>query len=179
MFYWNVLISVNEHDRNKAILLLQKLGSIYRSEKNVLLLNVSNIFQFLVTLNTLVSNDPSLSELFTLVVPVTATFSFQSLEEFKIKTKALILCWLPKLVEKSFNFTMHCRGFEDLISSQAEKHYLSQFLIEELEKIGSFGHVNLENPDITIAIETIDSQAGLSYWTREELQRYPILKLNS
>lgn len=180
MSYWNVLVNVHEHGFSRAYLLLKELGTVYMSDfENVLLMEVGNISKFLETLDTLMSDDPSLSRLLELVVPVTTTFSFQSPEEFETKAKEAVLSWLPTLAGKSFNVRMHRRGFKGEISSQHEEQFLDQILLEELGKMGNSGHITLENPDATIVLETVGQQAGLSCWTREDLQRYPMLKLGS
>ncbi len=178
MIYWNVLVNVQEHGFSQAYLLLQELGSVYMSDfENVLLMKVSNIPNFLEALKALLSDDSSLPKLLSLVVPVTSTFSFQSPVEFETKAKEAVLRWLPTLAGKSFYVRMHRRGFKGLISSHHEEGFLDQIILKELGKMGNPGHIALEDPDAIIVVETVGQQAGLSCWTREDLQRYPLLKL--
>jgi len=145
---------------------------------NVLVMEVSNIPRFLETLNAWVSDDPSLLQLIARVVPVTCTFSFQSPEEFETKAKEAVLYWLPSLAGKRFHVRMHRRGFKGRISSLEEEHFLDKILLEELGKIGSPGHITFENPDAILVVETVGQQVGLSCWTREDLQHYPLLRLD-
>jgi tRNA(Ser,Leu) C12 N-acetylase TAN1 len=119
-----------------------------------------------------------LLQLLARVVPVTCTFSFQSPEEFETKAKEAVLYWLPQLEGKKFYVRMHRRGFKGRISSLEEEHFLDKILLEELVKIGNPGQITFENPDAIVVVETVGQQAGLSCWTREEWQRYPLLKLD-
>jgi tRNA(Ser,Leu) C12 N-acetylase TAN1 len=59
-----------------------------------------------------------------------------------------------------------------------EETRLSDFLLESLTKTGAGAHVTFDNPDAIVAVETIGQDAGLSLWSREELQRYPFLRLD-
>ena len=179
MFHWNVVVNVQEHGFSRAYLLLQELGTVYMSDfENVLLMEVSSIPQFLETLNAWVSDDPSLLKLISRVVPVTSTFSFQSPSEFETKAKEAVLHLLPSLAGKNFHVRMHRRGFKGRISSHDEERFLDTILLEELVKMGNPGHITFEDPDAIVVVETVGQQAGISCWTREDLQRYPLLRLD-
>ncbi len=179
MFHWNVVVNLHEHGFRRAFKLLQGLGAVYTTEfLNVLVIEVSNIPRFLETLNTWVTDDPNLAKLLSRVVPVTSTFSFQSPSEFETKAKEAVLYCLPSLAGKSFHVRMHRRGFKGRISSHDEERFLDRFLLEELGTMGTPGHITFEDPDAIIVVETVGQQAGLSFWTREDLQRYPLLRLD-
>ncbi len=179
MFHWNVVVNLHEHSFRRAFELLQGLGAVYTTEfLNVLVMEVSNIPRFLETLNAWVSDDPSLLKIISRVVPVTSTFSFQSPEEFETKAKEVVMYWLPLLAGKNFHVRMHRRGFKGRISSHDEERFLDTILLEELGKMGNPGHITFEDPDAIIVVETVGQQAGLSCWTREDLQRYPLLRLD-
>ncbi len=179
MFHWNVVVSLREHGFRRAFKLLQGLGAVYTTDfLNVLVMEVSNISRFLETLNAWVSDDPNLLKFLARVVPVTSTFSFQSPEEFETKAQEAVLYWLPQLAGKSFHVRMHRRGFKGRISSHDEERFLDHILLEELGKMGNPGRITFEDPDAIIVVETVGQQAGLSCWTREDLQRYPLLKLD-
>ena len=51
-------------------------------------------------------------------------------------------------------------------------------VFESIEKTGTPGHITFEDPDAIIAVETIAQWAGLSLWRREDLQRYPFIRLD-
>ena len=179
MFHWNVVVNLHEHGFRRAFKLLQGLGAVYTTEfLNVLVMEVSNIPRFLETLNTWVLEDPSLLKLLSRVVPVTTTFSFQSPAEFETKAKEAVLSWLPILAGKNFHVRMRRRGFKGRLSSHNEERFLDEVLLEELSKIGNPGHITFEDPDAIVVVETVGQQAGLSCWNREDLQRYPLLRLD-
>ena len=179
MFHWNVVVNLHEYGFRRAFKLLQGLGAVYTTEfLNVLVMEVSNIPRFLETLNAWVSDDPSLLKLISRIVPVTSTFSFQSPEEFETKAKEAVLYFLPLLGGKSFHIRMHRRGFKGRLSSHDEERFLDTILLEELGKIGNPGHITFENPDAIIVVETVGQQAGISCWTREELQSHPLLRVD-
>ncbi|MBE9043104.1 hypothetical protein IQ255_01555 [Pleurocapsales cyanobacterium LEGE 10410] len=178
MLNWNVMVKVHEHSFSKAYLLLEELGKVYQSDfENVLLLEVDSVPSFLENLNDKLSNEPSLLKNFSRIVPVTSAFSFQSVTEFETKAKEVVSDWLSKLAGKSFYVDMHRLGLKGQISSDYEEDFLDRTLLEELEKMGSPGQIDFEDPDALVAVETVSHQAGLACWTREDLQRYPWLKL--
>ena len=179
MFHWNIVVSLREHGFRRAFKLLQGLGAVYPTDfLNVLVMEVSNIPRFLETLNAWVSDDPNLLQILARVVPVTSTFSFQSPEEFEAKAKEAVLPLVSTLAGQSFHVRMHRRGFKGRISSADEERFLAQILLEELEKAGNPGKITFEDPDAIVVVETVGQQAGLSCWTREDWQDYPLLKLD-
>ncbi len=179
MLHWNVVVNLHEHGFKRAFKVLQGLGAVYTTEfLNVLVMEVSNIPRFLETFKAWVSDDPSLLKIISRVVPVTSTFSFQSPAEFETKAKEAVLYWLPLLAGQNFHVRMHRRGFKGSISSHDEERFLDKILLEELVKMGNPGHITFEDPDCYIVVETVGQQAGLSCWNREDLQRYPWLKLD-
>ena len=179
MVHWNVIVNLHQGSFKRAFKLLQGLGAVYSTEfLNVLIMEVSNIPRFLETLNLWVADDPSLLKIISRIVPVTCTFSFQSPEEFETKAKEAILYFLPSLAGKSFHVRMHRRGFKGRISSPEEERFLDRILIEELAKIGNPGRITFEQPDAILVVETLGQQAGLSGWNRQDLQRYPLLRLD-
>ena len=178
MLNWNVVVKVQEHSFSEAYLLLEELGKVHQSDfENVLLLKVDSVTSFLENLNDKLSNEPNLVKNFSRIVPVTSTFSFQSVTEFETKAKEVVIDWLSKLAGKSFYVDMHRLGFKGQISRDYEEDFLELTLLEELEKMGSPGQIDFEDPDALIAVETVSCEAGLACWTREDLQCYPWLKL--
>ena len=179
MLDWNVVVNLHKHSFSRTYLLLEKIGKVYQSDfENVLLMKVKSIAQFLKAFNAKVEADPSLLRFISKIAPVTATFSFQSSPEFEAKAKEIVLKWLPILAGKNFHVTMNRLGFKDLISSHHEEYFLDQFILDELDKIGESGKIRYENPDAIVDVETVSQQAGLSCWTREDLQKYPWLQLD-
>ncbi|WP_449002730.1 hypothetical protein [Myxosarcina sp. GI1(2024)] len=49
----------------------------------------------------------------------------------------------------------------------------------KLQKLGTVYISDFENVlDAILVLETVGQKAGLSCWTREDLQRYPLLRLD-
>lgn len=178
MLEWNVVVDVHEHSFSPAYLLLEELGAVYPSDfENVLLLKVESIPSFIKSFNDKLLSEPNRIEKFSRIVPVKATFAFQSATEFESKAKEIVINWLPKLAGKSFYVDMHRRGLKGQISIDTEEDFLDRTILEELAKMGSPGQIDFADPDVLIAVETVSHQAGLSCWTRQDLQNYPWLKL--
>jgi tRNA(Ser,Leu) C12 N-acetylase TAN1 len=74
---------------------------------------------------------------------------------------------------------MHRRGFKGRLSSQEEEHFLDDYILERLASKGkTTAKIDFSGAERVIAIETVGQRAGLSLWTREQIQRYPFLKLD-
>lgn len=67
---------------------------------------------------------------------------------------------------------LHRRGFKGVLSTPKDEQFLDRFLMAEL---GQTSRIGFSDPDAVIQIETIDSRAGMSLWSRDELQQYPFL----
>jgi hypothetical protein len=64
------------------------------------------------------------------------------------------------------------------LTSQHEESFLDGVLLEAVAQTGRPGHIAFADPDAIIALETVDNRAGLSLWRREDVQRYPFLRLD-
>ena len=179
MIDWNVLVEVRQHNFSPAYLLFEKFGAVYQSDfENVLLMRVESIPNFLEVFSAKLLENSSWEKIFSRIVPVTSTFSFQSQQEFEIKAKQIILKWLPMLAGKKFYVRMHRKGMKNYIDRYEEETFLDLVILQELEKIGKPALIGGVDPDVIVAVETISHQAGLSYWTRQDLQKYPWLNLD-
>jgi tRNA(Ser,Leu) C12 N-acetylase TAN1 len=175
----NVIISVNERGFRRAFEVLAEFGPVRKTDFfNVLLMKVDNIQQFLENLRNRALEDPDYLSFLSRLIPVTRTFTYQTPEEFEMKAKEIVLTWGPELAGKSFHIRMRRRGFKGRLSSLDEEHHLDTVLLEYLEKAGKPGRITFEDPDAVIAVETAAQWAGLSLWRREDLQRYPFIRLN-
>jgi tRNA(Ser,Leu) C12 N-acetylase TAN1 len=47
-----------------------------------------------------------------------------------------------------------------------------------LAAAGTPGSISFDDPDAIVAIESVGQRAGVSLWTREDLRRYPFLRLD-
>jgi tRNA(Ser,Leu) C12 N-acetylase TAN1 len=121
--------------------------------------------------------DPQALSFLSRLISVTKTFTFQTPDEFAQKVKQTISEWVPQLEGKGFHVRMHRRGFKGKLSSLEEEKMLDELLLELTKEGGAAGHITFEDPDVIISIETVAHRAGLSLWTREDLQRYPFVRL--
>ena len=64
------------------------------------------------------------------------------------------------------------------MSSQEEEQLMDKVLLEALETAGTPGSITFDDPDAIVAIETLGHRAGVSLWTRDDLRRYPFLRLD-
>ena len=176
---WNVVITVRERGFILACELFEEFGSVSRTEFfNVLAMKTHDTHRLMEMLREQMTENPSLQSFLARVIPVTDRFSFQTPEEFRAKVTEIVTLYAPRLAGKGFYVRMHRRGFKGRLSSMEEESYLDRFLVEALEKTGSSAHVTFDNPDAIVAVETIAQDAGLSLWSREELERYPFLRLD-
>jgi tRNA(Ser,Leu) C12 N-acetylase TAN1 len=176
---WNVVVSVHDQGYTRARQVLSTYGDVGRTEfYNVLVLRVADRQAFMERFAAMVSAVPDFLEIVSRVVPAAVVFPFQSAEEFEAKAKDAVLAWLPQLAGKSFHVRMHRRGFKERMSSQTEERLLDGLLLGALEDAGTPGRIDFADPDVVIDVETVGQRAGLALWTREDIARYPFIKLD-
>lgn len=179
MVSWNVVVSVNEHGFRKAFDVLREFGEVKRTDfLNVLVMQTDDLQNLLETLRDKLMKDNEYLFFLSRLIPVTETFSFQTPEEFENKSKKAVLTWVPVLGGRTFHVRMRRRGFKGKLSSLSEEQFLDNILLEALDAAGAPGRITFDDPDAIIAVETIANRAGLSLWTREQMQRYPFIRLN-
>jgi tRNA(Ser,Leu) C12 N-acetylase TAN1 len=176
---WNVVVSVREGGFNRARKLLRELGAVSPSGfLNLLVMRVDDPKRLLEALAERAAQQPDALDFLGRAVPVSSTFTFQSPAEFEARARDAALAFLPELAGKGFHVRRYRHGFKGRLSSQEEERLLGTALLEALEKAGTPGRVAFEDPDVILAVETLGNRAGLSLWTREELRRYPLLRLD-
>jgi len=178
---WNIVVTVHEHEHcyRQASRFLKTFGELGNTDFfNVLTLRVANIEVFLKQLHQQFDEEPQLFDCIARVLPVSHTFSYKTPEEFEAKAEALTTPWGVKLAGTRFHVRMHRRGFKGRMSSQEEEKNLADILMCLLAERGETASVDFYNPDFIVVIETIGQQAGVSLWSREELLRYPLIKLD-
>lgn len=179
MFEWNVVVTVQGDDFTRACQIFSQFGQVKRSGYyNVILLKVADLRAFLDRLSAMVTNVPDLLTMVSRVMPAEASFTFQDREGFESQARAIALEWVPRLAGKSFHVRMHRRGFHAQMSSRDEEQFLDAAILAALEARGTPGWISFEDPDAIIDVDTVDNRAGLSLWAREDLARYPFLKLD-
>lgn len=176
---WNVVVTVHEGGFSDARRLLEKIGPVNRTEFfNVLVMRADDIPALLEQLRDRVEREPGILNDIARLVPLTRAFNFQSPETFEKNAVEAVSQWLPAIAGKGFHVRMRRRGFKGRLSSMDEERFLDDYLLEALEKAGTPGRIAFEDPDFIIAVESVGTRAGLSLWSRDELQRYPFLGLD-
>lgn len=175
---WNVVVTAQEHGFKPACAFLEAFGPVKATAYfNVLTVRVDDPANFLGEVDRSLAADPSLRAQIARIMPVTRTFTFQSPEEFEAKASAAIEPWLDRFAGRTFYVRMHRRGFKERMTSPVEERFLDHTIIGRLQERGSDAEVSFDDPDLVLAVETVDHRAGVSLWTREELHAHPILKL--
>jgi len=179
MHDWNVVITVQDDCYNQARKILERYGKVDRTDYfNILLMQALDPRHLLDALPEDANRDPDSVAPLARVMPVFQSFTFQTAGEFEGKARQAVWDWLPSLGGKSFHLRMHRRGFKGRLSSMDEERFLDTYLLEALEMAGTEGEITFDDPDAILALETVGTRAGLSFWTREELERYPLLRLD-
>jgi tRNA(Ser,Leu) C12 N-acetylase TAN1 len=176
---WNVVVTVHEDGYSRAHRLLEQFGEVAKTGFfNILVMRAAEPDRLLEALEELARRNPDALLPLARVMPVVRTVSFQSPQEFEMKTCQEVSDWVPRLSGKGFHVRMHRRGFKGKLSSMEEEQFLDHYLLDALERAGTPGRITFDDPDAIIVLETIGPQAGLALWTREDLRRHPLLHLD-
>lgn len=176
---WNVVVTTREGRYNQAVKLLDRFGMVDKTDYfNVLLMRVIEPIAFMDALREEAEKSPDEVSSLARVIPVMLAFTFQSPSEFEEKAQQAVSSFLPDLGGKTFHLRMHRRGFKGKLSGWDEERFLDTFLLDSLEAAGTEGKITFEDPDAIIVLDTVGQWAGLSLWTREQLQHYPLLHLD-
>lgn len=177
MQQWNVVVTV--HDFKRACDMLGAFGLVKRTGfYNTLVMRVDDVQQMLEALLNRSLEDHEFLKPISRLIPVTGTFIFHSPEEFESKAGEAIMAWTTELAGKGFHVRMHRRGHKGSLSGHGEERILDHILLEALSEAGTPGHISFEDPDAVIAVETVADLAGLSLWSREQLKRYPFIRID-
>jgi tRNA(Ser,Leu) C12 N-acetylase TAN1 len=176
---WNVIVSVEPRRFRMAREVLRDLGRVSRTPfYNILALTVADIPALLATLAEWRSLNPQVLSCVSRIAPATETFTFASREEFEAKAGKSVLTFAPRLAHKGFHVRIRRRGHKELISSHDQERLLDDALLAALLAAGTPGRIAFEDPDAVVAVDTVGDWAGMALWTREDLERYPFLKVD-
>lgn len=176
---WNVIATVHPDGYREACHLLMEYGPLKRTDYyNVLVMKVEDRAAFVDVLAARVAEEPGFLNFVSHVVPVERAFDFFSPEEFEAKAGETALGFVDRLGGKRFHVRVHRRGFKGSLSTQTEERFLDDILLVALEEVGTPGKIAFDETDAILAVETVGNRAGMSLWTREDLERYPFLGLD-
>jgi len=176
---WNVVVTVREGAFVHACRYLEQFGTVRKSAFfNVLVMKADDPLGALEKVHGQITDIPEIPSWIARFVPVTRRFSFQNPEEFEERARDAVAEWLSVLAGGSFHLRMHRRGFKGRLSSMDEERFLDEYLLERLAGAGTPGAIAFDDPDWIIVVETVGTEAGLSIWGRDDLRRYPLLRLD-
>ena len=175
-FDWNVVVTLPEATYREARLHLSRFGIVRRTRYyNVITLKVTDAAAFLHEFEAAVAKAPGLLNFVSHVVPAETAFDFGDAAAFEMRARELAIGWAERLAGTRFHVRLHRRGFKGVLSTPKEERFLDEALLDALEKHGTPGRIDFDDPDAVIQIETIDGRAGMSLWTRDDLRRCPFL----
>ena len=174
---WNVVISVYQDGFRRALHALRELGPVERSPyHNVLLMKAENPMALLEAVERKTEENPALYDAISRIAPAMQTVDFHSATEFTAKLKSILLEWLPRLGESTFHVRLHRRGAKhDLRTPEAERLF-DDLLLDAAAAAGAPCKISYTDPDVVIAIDTVDDRAGVGLWTHEDLARHRLLR---
>jgi len=176
---WNVVVSVHEDGFKPARRLLAEFGQIAATDyHNVLVMQVDDPRRFAEQMRERVAAEPGILNDISRLAPAEQTFAFGDAASFEERARERILRLCPRLAGKSFHVRMHRRGFKHRISSHEEERRFGAALLAALHAAGTPGSLQFDDPDAIVVVETVGQRAGVSLWSREELERYPFLRLD-
>ncbi len=179
MFEWNLVASVHGDGFSRARQILQMLGEVHRTNYyNVLVAWVQDVDAMLARLPEIESRAPDIWSVIARLAPARIAFNFRDADTFEAQAREAALSWVPELAGRSFHVRMRRRGFKGTLTSPEEERFLDEALLDALDAAGTPGSIAFDDPDAAIDIETVDNRAGMALWTRDELRRYPFLKVD-
>ncbi len=176
---WNVVVSIHGDNYVHAKRIMAQFGEVSGTGYyNVLVMRVSDIGAFLHRLERLVETAPDFLQIVARVLPAQITFDFEDVDDFERRAREAALAWAPQLLDKTFYVRLHRRGYKGRLLSPVEERFLDEALLRDLDARGHPGRIRFADSDAVIDVETVGSRAGMALWRREDLHRYPFLRIN-
>jgi tRNA(Ser,Leu) C12 N-acetylase TAN1 len=176
---WNVVVTLHEEGFKPAKRILGQVGAISPTDyHDVLVLKVEDPHAFMTWLTGRLAQQPGLMNFISRAVPAAQVFEFHSAQEFEAKAGEAVLRLTSVLAGRSFHVRVHRRGFRRQLSARDEEQRLGAILFEALGAAGTPATVKFDDPDAIVVIETVGARAGVSVFTREDMQRCPFLRFD-
>lgn len=177
---WNVMVTARDEGFERTCMLLGQFSPIKGTEYiNVLVMKVDDFSEFFDWIMEETGRDPGILKYdISRIAPAQHTFEFEEKDDLSKKAEAIALGWLDRIANRSFHVRMHRRGLKGSVNSREIEGTVGRALMEALQSGGRTCSVDFEDPDLVIDIETLGHRAGISLWTREEMQKYPFLRFN-
>jgi len=177
---WNVIITVSDSEGfRKARREFQRFGDVESTDyHNVLVLRVPDVPKFIELFSSITEADKSLLNCVSRVAPAGLAFDFPAPEEFRAKARNIVLSWVALLCGRSFHVRMHRRGLKSELPSPSVEQFLSDAILSGTKERGRPGRIDFADPDYVIDVETVGNRACLTLWTRNDLRRFPFLRVD-
>ena len=176
---WNVVVTLEGRGFSEALELLSYYGRVATTDfYNVVLLEVDDPVELLERLRLDAESIAEVDEHLSRVLPVQRAFRFATREELEERSRSILSEWIPRLSGRSFYVRVHRRGKRRTLSSQEIERSLAGFVLDALDDRNDPGEVDFGDPDLVVDLETVGGEAGLALWTREEIERYPFLRVD-
>jgi tRNA(Ser,Leu) C12 N-acetylase TAN1 len=176
--HWNVIATAKPHHEAEARATLAQLGEVHESPfPNVVLVDVDDVSTFGDALVKLIAGDPSAGRSLARVLPAQHTFQFESLADLEVITRQVIDDWRDDLAGVTFHVRCHRRGRVNDLDTAEEEGFLGEAILRLLSDRDTPGRVSFDDPDVVIDIETLNDEAAISMWTRDDLSAYPFLRV--
>jgi tRNA(Ser,Leu) C12 N-acetylase TAN1 len=157
---------------------LDAFGTVKRSNYlNVLVVQTADPpREFLDAVEREMVANPDARDLVARLAPAEHTFGFQDVVDFDLRAREVAMKRVTELDGKSFYVRIHRRGFKKDFDRLVRERKLGEALLDDTIARGSRARISYDDPDVVVAIETVDQRAGLSFWTRADLQKYPLVR---
>lgn len=176
--HWNVIATARPAHEAELRATLAKLGEIQESPfPNVVLVTVDDVGAFADALVRVIADDPPTARSVARVLPAQHTFRFESLADLEVITRRLIDDWADELEGETFHVRCHRRGRVNDLDTAEEEDFLGDAILRLLTDRGTPGQVSFDDPDFVIDIETLNDEAAISMWTRDDLSTHPFLRI--
>jgi len=109
------------------------------------------------------------------VAPAMYTVEFHSVEELREILKPILLDWLPQLAGSSLHVRLHRRGDGHNLRTHTGRSF-DDLVLGATVAAGAPCKISFADPDVVIAIDTVDDRAGVALWTREDLVPHRLLR---
>ena len=157
---------------------LGRLGEICASPfPGVVLVAVDDVESFADDLSAVIADEPALGRALGRVLPAQHTFHYESLAELEEITRGLTDDWTEDLGGSTFHVRCHRRGRVNDVDTVEEEDFLGDVILGRLDDRGTPGTVSFDDPDVVVDIETLNDEAAISMWTRDDLNAYPFLRI--
>jgi tRNA(Ser,Leu) C12 N-acetylase TAN1 len=156
---------------------LQTLGPVAPSPyHNVLVMQAEDPLTLLDAVERATEENPALNDAVSRVAPSMRTFDFHLADEFREKADSVLLAWSQDIGGRLFHVRLHRRGAGHNLSTPEIEKFLDDAALTAAHETGMPAKLSFTDPDIVIAVDTIDDRTGMGLWTRGDLARHRLLR---